>query len=718
MRKLLLLTYLICFFAPVLTGQNAILIDSLERMIPGSFGKNRTDLLNELGWELKFTNPDSTLLLTREALTLAKSQSYNKGLALANRNMTAVNIIQGKMAEALPFAEKALIQIHSLKEPYHKGKILNMLGVIHRDRKNFKKALDYQGQAIEIFRQLKDTFEVTGNLNNLGLIYKELGNSDEALKLYLEVYDLEVRRKNSFGISRTANNIASIYFDMHHFGKAEQMFRISIREARAINNKQFEAASIHGLGLLYQETGKPEKAIAEYRKAIEINRQVGFREYHGNNLMQLASSYSSIHNYKEAFQRYSEAFTVYSGLQNPWNQALALSGMAWQQLFMNNLNEADNLAKKAMTIGDSLNDIAVLADINFIQYRIHKASGSTLKALDYLEAYVNNKDSMQKVEKNQLLEEIQIRYEVKNIEADNARLKSENLYQQQVIRNQRIITFAIVIILMMISTMALVVMRGRKKLRLANEELTLKNTEILEQSILLHSSNATKDKLFSIIAHDIRNPFSALLNLSEMLDEEVETADKETLRFYADNIHQSARNTFQLLDNLLYWSKSQRGTIEIKPEKCILNDIVYNVIDTVKAGALENNILLINEVGAEMSLITDKTLLRIIIGNLVGNAVKYNIPGGSVTISSDSNHGNMTITVKDTGIGICHERLEQIFSKEESVQPSGSQSHNGTGLGLVLCRDFAEKLGGKISVESETGRGSEFCLILPLEFRD
>ncbi|MHC1777246.1 MAG: tetratricopeptide repeat protein [Lentimicrobium sp.] len=372
MRKLLLLMCLIWYFVPVLTGQNAILIDSLERMIPGSVGKTRTDLLNELGWELKFSNPDSSLMLTQEALTLAKSQSYTKGLALANRNMTGVNIIQGKIGEALPFAEKALIQIESIQEPYHRGKILNLLGVIHRDMKNFKKALDYQGQSLEIFRQLKDTFEIAGNLNNLGLIYKELGNSDEALKLYLEVYDLEVRRNNPFGIARTANNIASIYQDMQRFGKAEQMFRISIREARAINNKQFEAASIHGLGLLFQETGKPEEAIAEYKKAIEINRQAGFGEYLGNNLMQLASAYSSINKYNEAFQQYSEAFTVYSGLQNPWNQALALSGMARQQLVMGNPDKAELLANKAMTMGDSLNDISILADINFILYKIPK----------------------------------------------------------------------------------------------------------------------------------------------------------------------------------------------------------------------------------------------------------------------------------------------------------------------------------------------------------
>ncbi|MHC1777248.1 MAG: sensor histidine kinase [Lentimicrobium sp.] len=269
----------------------------------------------------------------------------------------------------------------------------------------------------------------------------------------------------------------------------------------------------------------------------------------------------------------------------------------------------------------------------------------------------------------------------------------------------------------MISSLAIVVLNGRKKLKVANNRLTEKNTEIQKQADLLHASNATKDKLFSIIAHDIRNPFSALLNLSELLYEEAETADKETLRFYAGNIYQSARNTFQLLDNLLYWSKSQRGAIEIKPEVCRLHEIVSNVFETVKAGAMENNIRLKNELKTDESLKTDITLLRIIIGNLVGNAVKFNNPDGSITVSAVRNQENLTISVKDSGKGISEERLANLFSKEESFQPTGSRGQNGTGLGLILCHDFVEKLGGKITVESETDKGTEFIVQLPDEFK-
>ncbi|MFH1120530.1 MAG: tetratricopeptide repeat-containing sensor histidine kinase [Bacteroidota bacterium] len=714
MPKWLLITALILTYSMV-SAQNAAIIDSLKKELKSSTGLSRTDVLIELGWELKYRNPDSSTRLTQEALSLGKIQSYTKGLALANRNMAAIFIIQGKSREGLAYAEEALEYIKSTEDEFQKGKILNLLGIIHRDLKNYKNALNYQNQSLQIFRQLKDTFELAGNLNNLGLIYKQLGNREEALRLYLEVFEIEQKQKNNFGISRTSNNLAAIYQEIGKFDLAERMYELSIRSAQYAGNKQFEAASIHGLGLLFQQRNLPDKAIHEYKKAIKINREAGFYEFLGNNLVQLSGVYESQGSFNEAYATYSEALEVYKSIVSPWQQAIALNGMSVQQRNLKNYLKAKELAEQAQLIGDSLKDINTLAVIHFNLYKINKETGLAAKALEHLEEYLKLYESIETNEKSQLLEEIQTRYEVKNVEADNSRLKSENLYQLQVIRSQRVATAGIVLALVLISILAVAIAIGRKRLRKMNNELIRKNEEILKQSELLHASNATKDKLFSIIAHDIRNPFAALLNLSEMLNEELDTADKGTLRFYASNIHQSAGNTFQLLDNLLYWSKSQRGTIELRPEECNLFKMTAEVFSTAQAGAIENNITLNNEISTETRLKTDKTLLRIVLGNLIGNAVKFNNPGGSITVSSNNDPENITICVKDTGRGIAPERINQIFDKEESFQPSGSRAKNGTGLGLILCRDFVEKLGGKIRIDSEVGKGTAFTIRLPLE---
>ena len=706
---------LLCFalLTMALNAQNNTGVDSVRRLLPGLTGKARVQALNYLGWEIKFNNPDSTRVVSLHALDLARSLKDIHGQALANRNLAALCIIQGNSNEALPYAEEAYRFIQKTEDTFQTGKILNLMGIAHREQKNFKKALDYQYRSLEIFRQLKDTFEIAGNLNNLGMIHLGLGNTEQALKLYQEVYDLELKRGNQFGISRTANNLAGIYQEMGLLGKAEKMFRVSIEAAKAINNKQYESASIHGLGLFYERKGNYELAIGEYKKAIAINRASGFYEYLGNNLVQMANSYSLLNKSEEAISSYKEAFTVFHETGVPWNEAAALNGMAREYLGLGNLLLAEKLSKQALRIGDSLDDLKVRLDSHRNLYLINKANRNYEQALGYLELFVNETDSIQDQEKTALLDEIETRYEVKNIEADNERLKTENRIQQEVIRNHRIFTISAIAALLVISLMAIAIARGRKKLSDANRILSEKNDEILTQTELLKVSNATKDKLFSIIAHDIRNPFSALLNLSELLKEEVATAERASLAFYAANIHVTAINTFNLLDNLLYWSKSQRGAIEIRKEKCNLHETVAGVFQTALAGTLENHLSLVNSVPSNINLLTDKTLLRIILGNLTGNAVKFNKPGGSVTISYEHINQAHIIRVTDTGAGIPQDRLASVFSKEESFMPGNRQPGNGTGLGLILCHEFTGKLGGSISVKSETGMGSEFTLTFP-----
>ena len=300
------------------------------------------------------------------------------------------------------------------------------------------------------------------------------------------------------------------------------------------------------------------------------------------------------------------------------------------------------------------------------------------------------------------------------MESDNLELIEESKLKSSIIRFQRQITIALVVIFVIILLTAILLLRSRSKLSKVNNMLNEINAEIELKAAELTRANATKDRLFSIIAHDIRNPFSALVYFSELLEEEVETADKETLKFYSANIRLAAVNTFTLLDNLLYWSKSQRGTIEIMPEPVDLSLLAQEIIKTAQAGATEKSVRLVSQILPGTTVMVDKTLIRIIIGNLVGNAIKFNNVGGSVIIDSGFPDNRIEISVADTGPGIDPSLINSIFDKEESLPQASTGKKTGTGLGLVLCRDFVRKMGGNISVESKKGEGSVFKFWLPV----
>ena len=240
--------------------------------------------------------------------------------------------------------------------------------------------------------------------------------------------------------------------------------------------------------------------------------------------------------------------------------------------------------------------------------------------------------------------------------------------------------------------------------------------EIKNQNIQLKKLNATKDKFFSIIAHDLKNPFNAILGLSSLLNENFDEFDIEEQKEYINIIYKSAENTFKLLQNLLLWSQSQSGLIEFNPKKENLYLLTYEILDLLNQTANNKSIKIINNVPKDIIVKADKDMLATIIRNLISNAIKFTPKGGVVEIGCvETNHDlslPTEIYVKDTGIGIKKENQAKLFKIEENISTEGTENESGTGLGLILCKEFVEKHGGEIWVESEIGKGSRFIFTI------
>jgi signal transduction histidine kinase len=703
----LLLSYGVC-------AQINPLIDSLQQALPSVKGRDRIDVLNQLGWEMKFNNPKQSEEYTNEAMNLAMSLNYNEGLALAHRNLGAIFIIQGNPAEAKPDIDKASEYIEKTSNSFQKAKIKNLKAIILRETHRYKESIVLQQEALQIFRSLNDTAEITGNLHNLAILYQRLLDEDQALKLYLEVYDIENKRQNHFGISRTANNLGGIYDRLGKLDKAIQLYRSSVASSKIIGNRQFESAAYHQLANIFLETGKSDSALIYYEIAATINKELGFFEYLGNNLYQMAETYRFLGKTDEAIPKYLESADVFRSNQDLKSMANSFNQLALIYIDIKEYDLAKNFAKKAMHEYKKLPADDILANIYTNFYRISKANGLYNESLGFLEKSVNLSDSLSEAARNKELNEIETRYEVRKIEEENSKLMAENELKAKAIRTQQLITLVLVLMVIVILVAIFFVNRSKRQLRALNLQLELQSREMESKAVELETANSTKDMLFSIIAHDIRNPFSAVLNFSELLIEEIETIDKQTLRMYADNINLSALNTFVLLENLLFWSKSQRGTISVQPSDVNLHKMGSDVLKTAGANASENTIKLINALPEELVLHTDPTLLRIILGNLTGNAIRYNKIGGSVELWAGKSGNYIEIKVIDSGKGLEKDKIKKILEGKGRVAVPEKGKPEGTGLGMVLCIDFIKRLGGDLSIESKPGEGSVFSFRLPL----
>lgn len=236
----------------------------------------------------------------------------------------------------------------------------------------------------------------------------------------------------------------------------------------------------------------------------------------------------------------------------------------------------------------------------------------------------------------------------------------------------------------------------------------------LQKSALqLHELNATKDKFFSIIAHDLKSPFNNLLGISNLLNESLINEDKRPTEKYAGLLHDTLENTYELLSNLLDWSLTQQGKIHFKPEHINVIEFIQVLIQPLQKTALLKKIDLNTTIEENINVFADKNLLSGILRNLVTNAIKFTEENGTVDLEVVREADNIQFTISDTGIGMSEKRRISLFRIGEIESTTGTMNEAGTGLGLILCKEFVERHNGSIWVESEEGRGSKFSFTIP-----
>jgi PAS domain S-box-containing protein len=239
---------------------------------------------------------------------------------------------------------------------------------------------------------------------------------------------------------------------------------------------------------------------------------------------------------------------------------------------------------------------------------------------------------------------------------------------------------------------------------------------ILKSEMNLKKLNDEKDKLFSIIAHDLRSPFQGFLNLTELLTENVGHFTLDELSSYSKEMNKSARNLFKLLRNLLDWSQLQKGTLEYSPQKHLLMEMASFNIETYQQKASQKEIIIKNDTDKNISVVADERMINSIFSNLLSNAIKFTKRNGKIFIRAREIENKMVeVSVTDTGIGMPEDLINRLFKIEEKVSRPGTEGEESTSLGLVLCKEFVEKHGGKIWVESQVGAGSTFYFTLPKE---
>ncbi len=599
-------------------------------------------------------NPDSAIFYLRLARQYSKEQGFNLGYFMSTHNIGTLYLNGGVQDSAIYWLTRALaIWTPEIGLARH-AKLQLDFGSWYSARNDYKRSLQFLVPAMISMRKTGDTVRLRSVYNSLGVMYTNLHNYEKSKHYYIQILKITPESfMNGRFWSNTYNNLGTTYLDV---GKNNDSALMMFRTAQSIAVKH---------------------QLSEALELIYMNMGVAFFGLH-----ELDSATFYLRSARALINKFTRKTHV-AGIFINYGSALFVAGK---------IDSAKYFIDKGMEL---LTD-GVAGNLKVTGYellfQVDSARGKYVSAIGYLQqgraltTSLHNKDILMKVAEKEYA------YELDLSNSENDYLKRENTLKAGVIKNQRLILFFAVFIILLIAGMLFYIAQNRKKLQHLNQ---------------------TKDKFLSIISHDLRSPFSSLLGLlTELHKGYDEFTDKERKQILS-MLETSSQNTYHLLENLLEWTNSQQGKLTSNPKLIEVKQHVEKTVDLLKTRAEKKGIELRIEIAADLVTYADPMLFDNTILNIANNAIKFTPAGGTIILSSVRKEKSILVCCSDTGIGIPADYLNDLFRLDGKVKRRGTDQEPGTGLGLILCKEFVELMNGKITVESNEKEGTKVCIELP-----
>jgi signal transduction histidine kinase/Tfp pilus assembly protein PilF len=685
--------------------------------------KEIANSLNNIGSVyLKNNNSDKALEFYNKSLELRLKLDDVSEVAQSQNNIALVYRNQGKFNEALEFFHQSLNNLKKVGNNSLIANCLNQIGSIYLKLNRYDLALENYLNALKLRQEVNDISQIAASLNNIGLIYDEIGNYEKALDYYTQSLSIKSDLADNKELANTLQITGNLFYKQRQFNQALEKYTEALVLREKIGDKISIAASLKSLGNVYLELGDKTKSLIYLKESLRLRDEMGDARGVNEMLNEIGNYYQSISDYDLALDYFLQTIKLSQKTSDKFLFALASRKAGELFIKQGKLNEGLELINNSLEIGQEIGNLEMIKNAYYALFQHYNKYGNKDKALTNYINYSLIKDSIFAKVNDQRILETQMKFEVEKTQTELSRIENEfkELTNEKKIRDlelqkQKNLRNLMIIISLLSLISIILILRQFLLKRKTNRILKEKITEIDRSNKLLRDSesslkvlNATKDKFFSIIAHDIKNPFNALYSLTDFVSKNFDSYTPAELKNYFDLIHSSAEELLELLENLLHWSRTQRGKIEFNPVNLNLNDKVQSIMSLQKMSADKKNIKIVSSIEPSLYISADEDMLNTILRNLISNAIKFSYPGGVIIIMAEKSSDHTIISVVDSGVGISDEDKEKLFRIDIHYSTTGTSEEIGSGLGLILCREFVEKHNGRIWVESELGKGSTF----------
>lgn len=668
MRYTILFLLALILWNPAI-GQEKIdsLENELKKDVPDSV---RVKLLVALSREFQYRNFNKSKLYAEQALSVADESNLVKTKNLAYQNIGALYTLSG----------------------------------------DYSSALRYDNQSLQQSLLRADSLNITVDFNNVATDYFNLGEYDEAYYYFTQAYRVAYSRNDSLHMTIALHNVGRVFKELGQYEKALNHFSISQKMSRDINDMPGIPYSYDEIGDVMLRQGNYDSALQTLMTALALSRKGQVNELLPKILTKIANTYLHKKDYQTALAYYDTTYVLHEKTNNRFGIAEVELGRGLVFMDQKNYDDAIRVINRSLNIAKETN--ARSLEINcFLQLsKLMEQKGEYKKSLGYFKQYKQMEDSLFSHDMQEKLFRDQMRFETEAKDTQIAALnraqdiKDDQIKRQEFIRNILVVVMALSVILLA------TVYRSGQRRRQINMLLLQHQEDMEKRSEELERLNQVKDKFFSIISHDLRSPINALAGLLDLLDKGA--VRPEELPNHVKELKTRFNHTRTLLNNLLDWTLLQMDKLNLQATKIELHKIVEENIQLLSS-VQNKQIILLNTIPKSAIAFADSNTTNLVIRNLMTNAIKFTNDGGTVSISAEEKPQEWVITVQDNGIGMNDDVLKILFDKTAPYTTRGTANEKGTGLGLILCKEFVEKNGGTIWVDSKEGQGSKFSFTLP-----
>jgi signal transduction histidine kinase len=649
-------------------------------------------------------------------LSIDYYQKANNQQGVVENLINSGNVYQGlddfdQALEAFAKAKKFNIKLNDLNS---RASIFSGEGLIAEKKGDFDEAIQKLTESLLLFKQLKNEKLVCGMNNNLANISRKQGNYLESITYFENALTSAERMNNPRLQGIILNNLANTYLDINDDDKAASLYKRSVSIIKDLD-KITCASLLLNLSLIQTNQKKYEVALKSLDSSLTIFRNLGRKSYIVNNLFNIAYNHLKLNNLPKAKVYYEEARSIAEETQDHYSSLFIYNGLGEVYLKENKIDSAYYFALKAFSISKEIEALPEESSAAKLLYDISKSDGKTENALKYLEVYNKLKDSLFDDEKSKALGILEAELGFKSLKEQ---LELEKLNQQlenEVKVNQRetlILVLAFVFLVLII--VIILLLKIKKNKTKANDLLNQKNREIELKNLRLKESNLQKNKLFSIISHDLRSPVNSLSQIFDMYA--AQHISDEEFKDWLPEINKNISSTRSLIDNLLNWASETLNKAQVEKSTFVLEPEVNSLYDLFYSALRDKNIQFENKITDDFKIYVDVNTLKLVIRNLISNAIKFCNAEDKISISATHFEKFDRICVQDTGIGMTSEVAKHLFNNSCITSSLGTNKEEGKGVGTVLCKTFIEENGGSIWVDfSEVGKGTRICFEVPTQ---